>query len=258
MFLSGVLLVIVHTWHVSYWLMLGNFSDFHGQLRLLAQVFYFCFAFGEMWLKLQSFREAWTLARRSEGMAPFQRRDCTWARSTVRRISQATEKRSICVLCCTIFEWLQAVMPSWLGIGVAIAGVSFHRPALIVVGSVWTGLLLFTTVLTLPRWGQVPMVGSSWITHYFPRPEILQDWGENWCNLGIHAQVRQRYHAALMLALCAVIFGAFRTWACQGPAVNFAHWYLSRNVIDCLICIIYFVDPRILLPFSTEDWGDSA
>lgn len=235
-----------------------NFSNFHGQLRLLAQVFYFCFAFGEMWLKLQSFREAWALARRSEGMAPFQRRDCTWARSTVRRISQATEKRSICVLCCTIFEWLQAVMPSWLGIGVAIAGVSFHRPALIVVGSVWTGLLLFTTVLTLPRWGQVPMVGSSWVTHYFPRPEILQDWGENWCNLGIHAQVRQRYHAALMLALCAVIFGAFRTWACQGPAVNFAHWYLSRNVIDCLICIIYFVDPRILLPFSTADWGDSA
>ena len=179
-----------------------------GTIHIL--VFYFCFAFGEMWLKLQSFREAWALARRSEGMAPFQRRDCTWARSTVRRISQATENRSICVLCCTIFEWLQAVMPSWLGIGVAIAGVSFHRPALIVVGSVWTGLLLFTTVLTLPRWGQVPMVGSSWITHYFPRPEILQDWGENWCNLGIHAQVRQRYHAALMLALCAVIFGAFR------------------------------------------------
>ncbi len=181
----------------------------------LTQVFYFCFAFGEMWLKLQRFRESWALARRSEGMAPFQRRDSTWARSTVRRISEATEKRSICVLCCTIFEWLQAVMPSWLGIGVAIAGVSFHRPGLIVVGSIWTGLLLLTTVLTLP-WGEVPTVGSSWITRYFPRPEILQEWGENWCNLGLQAQVRQRYHAALMLALCAVIFGAFRTWAC-GP-----------------------------------------
>ena len=36
------------------------------------------------------------------------------------------------------------------------------------------------------------------------------------------------------------------------PAVNFADWYLSRNVIDCLICIIFFVDPRILYRFPLK------
>eukprot|EP00435_Cladocopium_sp_Y103_P025773 s361_g6.t1 len=195
-----------------------------GSLHILA--FYFLSFHGEVTLKLRGFRKAWALARNlsnSEVSAQI-----TWTRTKSRVISDAAEQRawdhppkvwgemgSICVLCCTIFQWLQSLMPIFSGIAAAILGFIFHRPGLIVVGCVWSALLLFITILTWHSWGRDTenAFAPESVHRCFPQPEILQEWAEKWCNLGFQAQVLHRYHSTVMLGISAAIFGAFGSWA---------------------------------------------
>ena len=106
-------------------------------------------------------------------------------------------------------------MPIFSGIAAAILGVTFHRPGLIVVGGVWSALLLFITILTWHSWESDEEIACApgSLHRYFPRPEILQGWAEKWCNLGFQAQVLHRYHSTVMLGISAAIFGAFGSWA---------------------------------------------
>lgn len=178
-----------------------------GSLHILA--FYFLSFHGEVALKLRGFRKAWVLARNlstSEVSAQI-----TWTRTKSRVVSDAAEQRSICVLCCTIFQWLQSLMPIFSGIAAAILGFIFHRPGLIVVGCVWSALLLFITILTWHSWGsdEENACAPESVHRYFPCPEMLQEWAEKWCNLGFQAQVLHRYHSTVMLGISAAIFGAF-------------------------------------------------
>jgi hypothetical protein len=106
-------------------------------------------------------------------------------------------------------------MPIFSGIAAAILGFIFHRPGLIVVGCVWSALLLFITILTWHSWGsdEENACAPESVHRYFPCPEMLQEWAEKWCNLGFQAQVLHRYHSTVMLGISAAIFGAFGSWA---------------------------------------------
>ena len=42
-----------------------------------------------------------------------------------------------------------------------------------------------------------------------PNMEVLQIWGEEWCQLSFQQQTRSRYHFVLTLGMSAVIFGYF-------------------------------------------------
>ena len=138
---------------------------------------------------------------------------------------------SICVLCCTIFQWLQSLMPIFSGIAAAILGFIFHRPGLIVVGCVWSALLLFITILTWHSWGSdgENACAPESIHRYFPCPEMLQEWAEKWCNLGFQAQVLHRDHSTVMLGISAAIFGAFGSWAQTKTTFFKVPWWLSTR-----------------------------
>ena len=42
---------------------------------------------------------------------------------------------------------------------------------------------------------------------FLPKMEMLQIWGEEWCQLSFQQQTRSRYHFVLTLGMSAIIFG---------------------------------------------------
>eukprot|EP00438_Fugacium_kawagutii_P017794 Skav205877 [mRNA] locus=scaffold766:264654:269541:+ [translate_table: standard] len=48
------------------------------------------------------------------------------------------------------------------------------------------------------------------VQRFFPHPEALQEWSEQWCCVGVHAQKRQRYPFLMVLGTSALIFSFFR------------------------------------------------
>ena len=150
------------------------------------QAFYFLSFYCEVSLKLRRFCRAWRSAQkvRCNGATGSPVDELTWMRTRNWHISDAAEKRSLCVLCCTIFQWMQSLMPISFGLLATCLGAWFHRPGLVVVGCVWSVLLCFMTMLSW-RGPDENDWRPGWIYHYFPQPEILQEWASKWCNLSV-------------------------------------------------------------------------
>lgn len=67
---------------------------------------------------------------------------------------------------------------------------------------------------------------------FFPHPEALQDWSEQWCSLSVHAQKRQRYPFLMILGLSALVFSSFRF-----PAVMIGCLVLSCGTFVRIFCV---------------------
>lgn len=201
-------------------------------------VFYFLWLFGEVTLKIFYFRRAWVTARTENSSRPTRpTRTAALYTGTVwgtlnlngHRGDSSTESRSICVLLCTIFHWMEYLMPMLLGLLLMIAGLVFQHDNVAICGGLFFGLSSTIMVFARTRradtsedpseeasetseskchWGQYwgqPNALLAW----FPNAEALQQWGERWCRLGYDSQRRQRYQFLLMVALSSTVFGAF-------------------------------------------------
>ena len=73
---------------------------------------------------------------------------------------------------------------------------------------------------------------DSQVKRFFPHPEALQDWSEQWCSLSVHAQKRQRYPFLMILGLSALVFSSFRF-----PAVMIGCLVLSCGTFVRIFCV---------------------
>lgn len=73
---------------------------------------------------------------------------------------------------------------------------------------------------------------DSQVKRFFPHPEALQDWREQWCSLSVHAQKRQRYPFLMILGLSALVFSSFRF-----PAVMIGCLVLSCGTFVRIFCV---------------------
>ncbi|CAK9080764.1 unnamed protein product [Durusdinium trenchii] len=192
--------------------------------------FYFLFIFGEAWLKISRFRWAWRAAKdrvtfaRSGSSGIHIETETVWMTGDgTQFLSMEAEARSLCVLCCTIFHWLEYLLPVALALVTCVLGLVLDRYYLTEVGAVAASMLFFVMLGTheaLDHVANQQKCTPLWIRHMFRQPEILQRWGERWCRLGFSVQKRQRYPFAVSLGFTALVFGGFKlmmlTYSCMG------------------------------------------
>ena len=82
----------------------------HGRQACASPVprFYFLWLFGELALKVSNFKRAWKIARgvgSRQARPMIQDTGSIWMPPSLQFQTPDAEKRSICVLCCTIFHW---------------------------------------------------------------------------------------------------------------------------------------------------------
>ncbi|CAL1149129.1 unnamed protein product, partial [Cladocopium goreaui] len=190
--------------------------------------FYFLWLLGEVSLKVSRFRMAWRSAKARvhfarQGTSGLQETETIWVPPNgTQFVSLDSERRSLCVLCCTIFHWLEYLLPVCLALVTFVCGLMLDRGYLAEVGAVAAALLFFVMLGThesLDQLGDQQRCTPPFIKHCFRHPEVLQYWGERWCRLGFNAQKRQRYPFAIVVGLTALVFGSFRlmslTYACM-------------------------------------------
>ena len=177
-------------------------------------LFYFLWLAGEVSLKIHKFRGAWIAARRGTRHSHPIILDTTsiWVPPEDLQFgSSSTEKRSLCVLCCTVFHWLEYLMPPTVGLLTFTAGIAFHRPHLAILGAGFfvTAMILAMLALQKPDSDSenptpCTRLVPSFVYRVFIYPEALQHWGEKWCRLGF---LQQRRCLVLELAIQLVDVG---------------------------------------------------
>ena len=167
-------------------------------------LFYFLWLAGEVSLKIFNFRGPWIAARGSYKWPSRPRLETmsVWGSRKDLQLDFSTEKRSLCVLCCTIFHWLEYLFPTFLGLLTLSTGITVGHTQLALLGGALSVASLFVAWLALksPELEEDPdsenqkvhsrQTVPAFINRSFPYPEALQQWGEKWCRLGFTKQKR--------------------------------------------------------------------
>eukprot|EP00913_Durusdinium_trenchii_P003225 g2983.t1 len=166
-------------------------------------VFYFLWLCTDVALKLHHFVGAWAMAR---GHSPARHR--TYSYHPTAPGVPYSECRSLYALCAALVHGFLKVLPVAMAIATLIFGLLVSPNCY----AVAAGMALSSIMLTLQILGPVDTItmgNMRLLDPWFPIPEELQQWAEQWCDLGFSEQKQKQQPFLLMLGFSALAFGFF-------------------------------------------------